>query len=75
MLSKLDALAVFVILKVKGYFTDFKKDEGGMEIVQVVLLILIGVLAIVAIWGVLDGWLADLWGRIAGKEVAESTIG
>jgi len=76
MIHKLEAAAFTVIMSIKGFFADIKNDESGMEIVQVVLLILVGVLAIVAIWGVLDGWLGDLWDRITEDgTVANSTIG
>ncbi|MDR0935114.1 MAG: hypothetical protein LBM98_00360 [Oscillospiraceae bacterium] len=64
MISKLQDKALMAYILVKGFISDFKKNEQGMEIVQVVLLILVGVLAIVAIWGALSGWLQELWTKI-----------
>ena len=61
-------------LYLKGYFAvtnfvrSFKDDERGLSgVVVTVLLILIAVLAIVAIWGALDGWLGRLWTQITGQ--------
>ena len=51
----------------KQFVEDFKKDEGGLEVVQVVLVILVGVLMIVALNAVLGGWLGELWGIITER--------
>jgi len=48
----------------KRFIEDFKNDESGLEVVQVVLIILVGVLLIGALWAVLGGWLGDLWEQI-----------
>ena len=66
MLAKIKLAMLKGYLKTKLVIEDLRNDESGMEIVQVVLLILVGVLAIVLIWGLLEGWLIDLWGRITG---------
>ena len=67
MMAKIKMAMLLGSLKAKSFFNDLRKDERGMEIVQVVLLILVGVLAIVLIWGLLQGWLIDLWNQIIGK--------
>ena len=66
MVEKLKLAMLKGYLKTKFFIEDLRKDEKGMEIVQVVLLILVGVLAIVLIWGLLQGWLVELWDRITG---------
>jgi hypothetical protein len=67
MLRKLDNIFLLGILCVTGFVEELKKDEKGMEVVQVVLLVLISVLAVVLIWGFLSGWLADLFANILNK--------
>ena len=68
MLNKLNALAIAAYLSVTGFFDDLKSDERGLsDVVTAVLLILVAVLAVVMIWGLLSGWLQELWGRITGK--------
>ena len=51
----------------KKFVDDFKKDESGLEVVQVVLIVLVGVLLIGALWAVLGGWLGNLWDQIIGE--------
>ena len=47
---------------------DLKRDERGLSgIVVAVLLILVAVLAVVMLWGLLKGYITDLWGIITGK--------
>jgi len=44
-----------------------KNDERGLSgVVVAILLILVAVMAIVLIWGLLGGWLQELWERITG---------
>ena len=66
MIKKLQNAMLLGYMKSKSFIEDLRKDERGMEIVQVVLIILVGVLAIVLIWGLLQGWLQDLWSQITG---------
>ena len=66
MIKKINKTMVCGYLKIKSFFTDLQKDERAMEIVQVVLLVLVGVLLILALWAVMSGWLANLWERITG---------
>lgn len=54
-------------LKFKDFANGLKTNEEGLEVVQVVLIILVGVLLVVALWGALSGWLGDLWSRISGS--------
>ena len=50
-----------------GLVRDLRRDERGLSgIVVAVLLILIAVLAVVALWGSMSGWLSDLWDQITG---------
>ena len=68
MMKKINALVVDGCCRVKGFLAGLKDDERGVDgIVIAVILILIGVLAAVAIWGSLSGWLSDLWSRITGS--------
>ena len=53
-------------LAITGLARGLRDDERGLEVVQVVLIILVGVLLIVALWGALSGWLSDLWNNITG---------
>jgi Flp pilus assembly pilin Flp len=53
-------------IKIKSFIADFRKDERAMEIVQVVLLVLVGLLLILALWGALSGWLQAMWERVTG---------
>ena len=68
MRKKISAVPVAVYLALRGFFSDFGKDERGLSgVVVAILLILIAVLAIVIIWGFLSGWLRDLWDQIVGE--------
>jgi len=46
---------------------EIKEDEDAMEIIQVVMIIAVGVLAIVAVWAGINGFLEDLWDKITGS--------
>lgn len=72
MMNKLNALTIAAYLSVTGFFKnlgeDLKNDERGLsDIVSAVLLILVAVLAVVLLWGLLSGWLQDLWAKITGQ--------
>lgn len=68
MLKKLNAWMTGAYIKGKMAVEEFKNDEQGLSgVVVAVLLILVAVLAIVALWGSLSGWLTDMWGKITGK--------
>jgi len=65
MWQKISILPIMTYLAVTGFFHDLKDDERGLSgVVVAVLLILVAVLAIVLIWGLLSGWLDDLWSQI-----------
>lgn len=65
MLKKLSMLPVTIYLALTGFIQDLKDDERGLSgVVVAVLLILVAVLAVVAIWGFLSGYLQELWERI-----------
>ena len=54
-------------LALSGLTQDLKKDVRGLSgVVVTVLLILVAVLAVVMVWGFLEGWLIELWERITG---------
>lgn len=73
MLDRVRTFSVMAYLSVVGFFKDLKEDERGLDgIVIAVLLILVGVLAVVLIWGLLSGWLTELWDRITGAAEAIS---
>ena len=70
MLQKLRSLPLAAYLAVTGFVQDFKKDERGLSgVVVAVLLILVAVLAVVLIWGFLEGWLIELWERIINLSI------
>lgn len=65
MLNKFNAFCVAAYISAVSFVTDLKKDERGLSgVVVAVLLILVAVLAISMIWGLLSGWLQDLWDQI-----------
>ena len=68
MLDKLNRLTVAVYLSMTSFVQDLKNDERGLSgVVVAVLLILGAVLALTMIWGLLNGWLSELWDNITGK--------
>lgn len=68
MLKKLNAWMTGTYIKGMMVVEEFKNDEQGLSgVVVAVLLILVAVLAIVALWGSLSGWLGDMWDRITGQ--------
>jgi len=71
MLNKLNKLSIDAYMSVTGFFKGLKNDERGLSgVVVAVLLILVAVLAVVAIWGFLSGWLGELWDKITGADDA-----
>jgi len=51
-----------------GFLRSIKDDERGLSgVVVAVLLILVAILAVVLIWGFLQGWIHDVWDRITGE--------
>ena len=59
-----------------SFSRNFKKDERGLSgVVVAVMLILVAILAAILIWGLLDGWINDLWGRIIGNSTSMDPLG
>jgi len=72
MWQKISDFPLMAYIAVTGFVRDFRNDERGLSgVVVAILLILVAVLAIVAIWGWLSGWLGELWKRISGAEFAD----
>ena len=53
--------------RTKEFFEDFKNDEGGLEVVQTVLVVLVGVLLIAGLWIVLGPWISAIWQDIVSE--------
>ena len=69
MLEKSRTLRDFLtmlFIRVDDKVADFKKDEDAMEVIQVVMLVAVGVLAIAAVWAGVNGLLEDWWEQITG---------
>ena len=45
---------------------EIKENEDAMEVIQVVMLIAVGVIAIAAVWAGVNGLLEQWWGMITG---------
>lgn len=68
MLDMFNNACIAVYLNVTGFFNGLKNDERGLSgIVVTVMLILVGVLAVVLVWGLLKGQLTTWWQNIVGK--------
>lgn len=72
MLGKFSNLTIAMYLSVAGFVRDLgedlKNDERGLSgVVVAVLLILVAVLAVTMIWGLMNGWLNELWESITSK--------
>ena len=54
---------------------ELKDDVSGMEIIQVVMIIAIGVVSVAAVWAVLGPFIQKLWTQISGKgEISPLTL-
>lgn len=68
MLDRLNQLSISAYLNAARFIHELKEDERGLSgIVVAVLLILVAVLAVTMIWGLLSGWLQDLWDNITSN--------
>lgn len=74
MIRKLNSLCIKAWVSFTGLLGDVKKDEKGMEVVQVVLLILVGVLIIAAIYAALTGLLKTWWNQITGVKISPANF-
>ena len=75
MWQKISMLPVMAYLAFTGFIRDFKKDERGLEVVQVVLIVLVGVILVGILMFLLRDWLAELWAKITGVNVDTGTGG
>ena len=66
-LGKLWDSILIPFVKADQTVREFKEDENAMEVIQVVMIIAIGVIAIAAIWAGINGLLAEFWGWITGS--------
>ena len=64
-------LTTMAYVKVKTWISatarGLKEDVSGMEIIQVVMIIAMGILAVVAVYAALGDLLKNLWAQISGK--------
>lgn len=68
MWNRMMQLPTKAYLAFQGFVQELKEDERGLSgIVVAVLLILVAVLAVVALWGFLSGWLDGLFSDIQTK--------
>ena len=58
------ALCIGVKCKIEG----LKNDEDAMEVIQVVMIIAVGVIAIAAVWAGVNGLLKTWWEKITGVD-------
>ena len=72
MIDKIKNFQMMAYIACVSFFAELKDDERGLsDAVTTVLLILVAVLAVVALWGFLDGWLTDMFKDITDKSVIE----
>lgn len=65
MMDKIKAFPMMAYLAFLNFKEDMKNDERGLsDAVTAVLLILMAVLAVALVWGLMQGYLNDLWDRI-----------
>jgi hypothetical protein len=64
--SLYDSLAMAPV-RLRLAWSDIKEDEEAMEVIQVVMLIAVGVIAIAAVWAGVNGLLKTWWDAILGK--------
>ena len=68
MWQKISNFPLAVYFAISGAIRTLKEDERGLSgVVVAILLILVAVLAIILIWGFLNGWLVALWEQIIGQ--------
>lgn len=69
MMKKFDRMCTMAYLKTTGFFRRLKSDERGLsDMVVAVLLILVGALAVVMLWGSLQDYLKNLWSKVTGTQ-------
>ena len=60
------AMMAYVVVrtKISTVAREIKEDVSGMEIIQVVMIIAIGVIAVSAVWVVLGDLIKQLWTQV-----------
>ena len=67
-----DGLAtLYTMLSFKA--REIKEDESAMEVIQVVMLVAVGVIAIAAVWAGVNGLLATWWEAITNASGVQQT--
>lgn len=56
---------------VKNAINNFKNEEEGMEVVQMVLLTVLGLVIVGVLWTVINGYLTDAWSKLDGVEFGD----
>ena len=75
MLQKAKQFPMLAYFAVANFIHDFKKDQRGLEVVQVVLIVLVGVVLVGILMYLLRGWLAELWDDITNTNVTQGEGG
>ena len=65
-LSNLHNSLTMMMIRVHATWSEIRADEEAMEVIQVVMLIAVGVLAIAAVWAGVNGLLEQWWTMITG---------
>ena len=74
MLEKLNDASTMLAVRAQTTWSELKSDEKGMEVIQVVMLIAVGVLAIGALWAGINGLLTKWWNQIIGVSGSAPSI-
>ena len=75
MLEKIQNFPLVAYMALRSFIKDFKKDVRGLEVVQVVLIILVGVVLISIIMYLLRDYLSELWAQITDTDVTQGSGG
>ena len=73
-LGKLYETLTASAIRTKTTLDGIKEDERAMEIIQVVMLIAVGVIAIAAVWTATNGLLATWWAAITAASGTQETV-
>lgn len=71
-LGKLGDALTMLHIGLTGKAREIKEDENAMEVVQVVMLLAVGVIAIAAVWAGVNGLLGEIWGWVTGSASKQS---
>ena len=74
-LGRLYDSVMVATLRARLAWGEVKEGEDAMEVIQVVMLIAVGVIAIAAVWAGVNGLLKDWWEAITeGAKVQNTTL-